>query len=199
MDKIKRIFFLGIILAMTGLFSTGCRNHTERGATVGGLMGAGVGAIVGDHTGHAGEGALIGAALGAGLGGIAGDQADQEEAARQAMFEQRLGRRIAGATTFNDVIKMSQAGLGENVIVTHIQRHGVQARPSADDMIALKGQGVSDNVLNAMQRSSTATEVPVATPVVYPAGPAVVPVPVPVHHCGPPHHWRRRAGVHVRF
>jgi YMGG-like Gly-zipper len=51
---------------------------TQRGAVVGGLLGAGAGAIIGNQSGHAGEGALIGAGAGA-LGGAAiGNARDTE-------------------------------------------------------------------------------------------------------------------------
>lgn len=44
---------------------------------LGGLLGAGVGAIIGNQTGDAGEGALIGGALGAITGGAIGDNAER--------------------------------------------------------------------------------------------------------------------------
>ena len=52
--------------------------NTQRGAVVGGLLGAGAGAIIGNQSGHAGEGALIGAGAGA-LGGAAIGNAQDTE------------------------------------------------------------------------------------------------------------------------
>jgi len=49
------------------LFLNGCTS-TEKGAVVGGGLGAGTGAIIGHQSGHTAAGALIGAAVG-GLGG----------------------------------------------------------------------------------------------------------------------------------
>ena len=55
--------------------------ETQRGAVVGGLLGAGAGAIIGNQSGRAGEGALIGAAAG-GLGGAAIGNARDTERSR---------------------------------------------------------------------------------------------------------------------
>ena len=51
--------------------ATGCMgpmNNTEKGALGGGVIGAGLGAIIGNQSGEAGKGALIGGAAGAILG-----------------------------------------------------------------------------------------------------------------------------------
>ena len=66
--------------------AAGCNTTpTQDGALLGGALGAGLGAIVGNQSGHAGEGALIGAGAGALTGAIVGDQVDE---ARQSRYPQ---------------------------------------------------------------------------------------------------------------
>jgi phage tail tape-measure protein len=61
------------------------QSNTAKGAAVGGLLGAGTGAIIGEQTGKAGAGTAIGAGLGALAGGVMGKALDNSEknAARQ--------------------------------------------------------------------------------------------------------------------
>jgi outer membrane protein OmpA-like peptidoglycan-associated protein len=54
--------------------------RTETGAVVGGLIGAGVGALTAQNGGDAVRNAAIGAAVGAGLGAIGGNSLDRQEA-----------------------------------------------------------------------------------------------------------------------
>jgi uncharacterized protein YcfJ len=53
--------------------------NTQRGAIIGGAVGAGTGAIIGHQSGHAGTGALIGGASGALIGGAVGKNKDRRE------------------------------------------------------------------------------------------------------------------------
>lgn len=62
-----------ILLLMAVLIISGCTG-TQKGAGLGGLVGAGTGAIIGHQSGHAKEGALIGAAAGAAGGALIGNQ-----------------------------------------------------------------------------------------------------------------------------
>ncbi len=68
---------LGLVL-LVSLLLTGCTG-TQKGATVGGLAGAGLGAIIGYQSGHMGEGALIGGAVGAAGGALAGDAMEEKK------------------------------------------------------------------------------------------------------------------------
>lgn len=55
-----------VVLALIAMLGAGCATASKgEGAALGGLLGAGLGAIVGNQSGHQGEGALIGAAAGA--------------------------------------------------------------------------------------------------------------------------------------
>jgi len=76
-------------LALTGCESMGtaAQSKTNQGAVLGGLLGAGTGAIIGNQTGHAGAGTAIGAGLGALGGGLIGHgMEEQSQAAQRQQF-----------------------------------------------------------------------------------------------------------------
>ena len=136
------------------LLAAGCQSpyHADRGALFGGLLGAGTGAIVGDALGNTGAGAAIGAGVGALTGAAIGQGMDEVEANNRAMIAAQLGREIrSGAVTFDDVVMMTQAGVDEELIVTHIRRNGMTRVPNAQDLISLQQQGVSVQVVKTMQ------------------------------------------------
>jgi len=101
---------------------------------------------------------------------------------------------------------MSRAGVPEEVIVTHVQNHGMVAPPRASDLILLQQQGVGPRVVQAAQ---SPPRVPAAYPApgIIAAPPYAVPAPCyygPPPYWGPPpfyyrHHPRRRVswGVSV--
>lgn len=192
-----RNFSLLCAALLTLMTFSGCASHADRGAAIGGLGGAGLGALVGQASGHGAEGALIGAAVGA-LGGAAvGDSVDREQAQRNAEINARLGRQLSGAVSSTDVIQMTQAGLSEELIATHISSNGVQQRLQAADLIALKNYGVSDRVINVMQTAPLAGAAQPAAVVAQPYPVYAAPPPVVVHeYYGPPvwyghrHHHR---------
>jgi len=133
----------------------GCRSpfYADKGALFGGLTGAGVGALVGDATGHAGAGAAIGTAVGALTGAAVGDVIDADVARSKAEIEARMGRQMQGAVTPQDVIAMTQAGLSDDVIATHIRANGMAQPLQVNDLIGLRNMGVRDGVINAMQQT----------------------------------------------
>jgi hypothetical protein len=200
---------LAALLAAAG-FASGCASpyHSDRGALFGGLVGAGTGAIVGNQLGSTGAGTAIGAGLGALSGAAIGqgmDDIEARNAARVARIEQQMGRQLAaGAATIADVKAMSAAGVDDQLIINHIRAAGVATRPSASDVIALQQQGVSAEVISALQT----TQPPQPTLSASGGGPAIhqppviieqpaTPVIVEHYRYGPPcwgpprHHWRR--------
>ncbi len=133
--------------------STGCKTYEGQGAAIGGLGGAGLGALVGSATGHAGAGAAIGAAAGA-LGGAAvGGALDDIDAKNKAQIAASMnGRPVpAGAVSVVDVVNMTHAGVAEELIVNHVRAHGVNVALQSQDLIYLQQQGVSPRVVQAMQ------------------------------------------------
>jgi hypothetical protein len=116
------------------------------------LAGAGIGAAIGEDGGDALPAALLGGAIGA-LGGAAvGGAIDDEEMRRQAYWQARQ-QQMAQAVTFADVVSMTRAGLGDEVIVNQIQTRGLAQPVTTNDLIMLKQQGISDRVMYAMQRT----------------------------------------------
>jgi hypothetical protein len=71
------------LFGAVALFGTSCYSdygtvHTQRGAVVGGLVGAGAGALIGEHNDRELEGAALGGVVGALAGGLLGSARDQE-------------------------------------------------------------------------------------------------------------------------
>lgn len=74
---------------IASLALVGCNTTpTQDGAVVGGALGAGAGAIIGNQSGKSGEGALIGAAAGALAGALVGDQVDERRQRRNTTYSQ---------------------------------------------------------------------------------------------------------------
>src|SRR5262245_30861966 len=137
------------------LAAVGCRSpyYADRGALFGGLTGAGVGAVVGDAAGNTAAGAVIGSAVGALTGAAVGDHIDADLARSRAEIQARMGRQMQGAVTPQDVVAMTQAGLSDDVIVTHIRANGMAQPLQVGDLINLRNVGVRDAVINAMQQT----------------------------------------------
>ncbi|MCE9529059.1 MAG: hypothetical protein K8R36_23675 [Planctomycetales bacterium] len=183
-----------VLAASVVSLSTGCQstNYGDKGALLGGLFGAGTGAAIGSNSGHPVEGALIGTAIGAITGGAVGDKVQADVDRNRAEVEARMGRQMAAAVSPEDVVAMTQAGLSDDVIATHIRAHGVARQPQVNDLITLRNQGVSDNVLKAMQTSTG----PQAAIVNAPGPPPVIvqervyaPPPYYGPYWGPPAPW----------
>ncbi len=197
---------ISLVLLFVVSIISGCRSpyHSDKFGLFGGLAGAGLGAAIGEASGKSAEGALVGAAIGSLTGAVLGDQLDEVEARNQAMIERQLGRQMAGAVTIDDAIAMSKAGLGDEVIRTHIAAYGVARSLHAQDLIMLKQQGVSDAVIQSLQSPPSR-----ATRSQDPPPRRAPPVIVEEHYYGSPfpfswrgygrHHHRRRPGVSWGF
>jgi len=180
---VNRVLQAAAVIVLAAVFSAaGCQSpyRADQGALFGGLLGAGTGAIVGDAVGNAGTGTAIGAGIGALTGAAVGSELDQIEARNRAMIEQQLGRQLAaGATTMNDVMAMSAAGVDDELIINHIRAHGVAAPLQTEDVILLHKQGVSTRVIKTMQNPPPGGSQPVSVG-------QPQPVIVEEYHYGPP-------------
>src|SRR5262249_16014857 len=86
----KRTVTAVLVISLT-TFVVGCSEPLttrEKGAGIGTLTGAGLGAIIGSATGHARAGAGIGAALGLVGGALIGDQMQARQKQEQAVQQQ---------------------------------------------------------------------------------------------------------------
>lgn len=64
--------------------------------------------------------------------------------------------------TIDDVLKLSKAGIGEDVVISKIRKNGQAFDLSPDQMLQLKTAGVSDKVIQAMLDPAAAQPAPVA-------------------------------------
>ena len=133
---------------------------------MGGLGGAGIGALIGHATGHTGAGAAIGAGVGAVSGVAIGAGMDQTDARNRAMINAQLASQtIPGTVTVNDVIEMVNARVVEEVLINYIRTHGMVAPLQPADLVRLQQQGVSSRVIQAMEEARPKPALMVAQPV----------------------------------
>ena len=85
MKQLTVVGFAVAAMMLNGCESLGtaAQSKTNQGAVLGGLLGAGTGAIIGNQTGHAGAGTAIGAGLGALGGGLMGHALEENSQAAQ--------------------------------------------------------------------------------------------------------------------
>jgi len=81
-----------------------------------------------------------------------------------------------------DVVKLTQAGISDDVILTQIRNNAAIYNLTADQIILLKNQGVSQPVIKALMTGGAAAipapgPAPVALPSPMPGGPAVASAP----------------------
>jgi hypothetical protein len=193
-----------LFLAFATLALAGCRSpyYADRGALTGGLAGAGVGALIGNAVGETAGGAAIGAGVGALTGGAIGGALDDIEARNRAEIAAQLGRQVApGRATAGEVVAMTRAGVDSRLITNYVNNSGMAQPVNAQDVIYLTQQGVSPDVIQAMQTPRVAQAPP----------PVVMPPPGPViieeyhygrPYCPPPHfhyyhHHHRHHRPHV--
>lgn len=118
-----------VVLATCTLALTGCegvqtaaQSKTVQGAALGGLLGAGTGAIIGEQTGKAGAGTAIGAGLGALGGGLIGSALEAQEKKYQQ-------QQMPPATSAPSQTKFCPVGgeiYAENI--KYCPNHGVELR-----------------------------------------------------------------------
>jgi hypothetical protein len=157
----------GTLICLMGLSLVGCQSKAGTGALVGGAGGAAAGAAIGSvsHS-RAGEGALIGAAVGALGGALIGhsmDKADEKRDAAEADSRYSAERNYDRAhavpvsdekVTKADVIRWTQRGVHDEVIIDRIERGNMVFRLTAADRNELRDRGVSESVIQAMEATA---------------------------------------------
>ncbi|MEK6235048.1 MAG: glycine zipper domain-containing protein [Planctomycetales bacterium] len=158
----RRLSFSASALLIASLAcATGCQSpyHADRGAALGAGTGAILGAIIGEASDNPLAGAAIGAIGGGLVGGAVGESMDQVEARNRALIEAKMGQTIrVGSVTVSDVVTMTGAGVDDQLIINHVNAHGVVAPPSASDLVILQQSGVSSPVVAAMQAPAQPTQ-----------------------------------------
>ena len=165
-----------LVLLMCGCSSM---SETEKGVGLGGLIGAGTGALIGSVTHHTGAGAAIGAGVGALSGGLIGHAVDESDKKMDAKIAAATGVP-PGQMGITDVVYLAQQHVADEVIISQIRATRSVFQLSANDTVWLKQQGVSDAVIQEML--ATASRYPRR---VYTAAP-VYPQPVYVVEPAPP-------------
>ena len=153
------------ILTTAMLVPLGCKvacgqiggsSRNETGA--GGIAGAIIGGIVGKQNDETPEGIAIGAALGALAGNAVGNDRNrayaQQQAYRQAAYQQQLAYQQAyqKAASIQDIVDMSQNGIGPEVIMNHLRNVGIQNEVGVSEIISLSRSGVDEQVIKMMQQ-----------------------------------------------
>ncbi|MCS6853085.1 MAG: glycine zipper domain-containing protein [Gemmataceae bacterium] len=146
------------LLLLSTIIAGGCANlsNTEKGAGIGGALGAGTGALIGSTTGHAGAGALIGAGVGALSGALVGNTADKAE--KRAAEAQLAAATAPPPLGLTDIVSLAQQHVSDAVIINQIRQTHSVYHLSPNDIAWLKANGVSDAVILEMQ--ATANRLP---------------------------------------
>jgi hypothetical protein len=131
---------------------TGCAGgpNAEGGAVAGGLIGAGTGALLGR-----GPGALIGAGAGALAGGLIGNSVDERQAQKRAQAAAQA-QAVANqrALQLPDIVNLTASGTNEQIIINQIRSTGTVYNLSANDIMYLRTNRVSDGVIAEMQATA---------------------------------------------
>jgi outer membrane lipoprotein SlyB len=153
----KRIFFALFVLVLSSNTAP-AQQHTRDGAALGGTAGAIIGGIIGHQNDETAEGAIIGGVVGAVAGGLAGNARDQQ-ISREQYYQSQIyqqQQRMRQCVQVNDVVSMVNSGLSDTVIINHIQNNGIERRLEVHEIIQLHRQGVSEQVIAAMQNAPLA-------------------------------------------
>jgi hypothetical protein len=84
-----------------------------------------------------------------------------------------------------DVVKLVKAGLGEDVVLAHIKSLNANYNLTADQLIYLHQQGVSQNEIKALMSTGNSTPISPVAPAPVPT-PANAPQPIPQTAIQPP-------------
>ena len=150
--KKAKAFLLSLAILFAGAGCQSSPDRTGEGALMGGLLGAGAGAIIGNqaHDRDQGrtQGALIGGVVGALGGALAGSQVQKQP---QQQTVQQAQAANPNQMAIQQIVDMSKQGVNEDVIVDRIRMSNSRYSLSVSDVEYLKGQGVTQKVISAMQ------------------------------------------------
>jgi len=178
----KKTLIGGLMILVCGCESM---NNTQASAVGGGLLGGGIGALFGAACGRPLAGAAIGAGIGAGTGALVGHGEDRREARADARAQAIVNATSRPPLTLQDVVYLSQQHVPPDMIIQQMQTTGSFYRLTADDLIYLRGNGVSDQVIAVMQTRQPVVVAPAQRVYVYdpyPPPPVGIGVGVGVGH-----------------
>ncbi len=136
--------------------SVGCQSSPNRageGALIGGIVGAGTGAIIGNQGRNRNEGRTTGAVLGGIVGALGGALVGSQ--VQKQPQQQQAGQPAQAVNpsqmSIQQIVDMSKQGVHEDVIADRIRMSNSRFTLSQADVDYLRGQGVSQKVVGAMQ------------------------------------------------
>lgn len=137
----KRSILLSVIILSS------CSTNTGTGIFASGALGAGIGGLAGG-----GSGALIGSAAGLVAGGIFGAVLDHQDRKVMEQTSPRTVERMdrGDPLTLNDVIKLSQGGVCDEMIIEYLKDTQSTYTLSETQVRRLRDAGVSERVINFM-------------------------------------------------
>lgn len=140
------LLFLNLIV----LLSSSCQSQTATGAFTGAVLGTGIGVLAGGR-----EGALIGGATGILAGGGLGAILDEQDRKVMQQTSPRTVDRMdrGDPLTVNDIIKLSQSGISDEVIIAYIRENAISYHLREGQVRRLREAGVSRRVIYYMKES----------------------------------------------
>jgi hypothetical protein len=126
-------------------------SNTDKGALAGAGLGTAAGAIIGHAAHNTTAGAVIGAVAGTAIGATAGAAADEHQA-RQAVAQDVAAR--GGPVTLEKVVEMVHSNVSDQIIVDQIHMTRTVYQLTADQIVWLKQNGVSDYVVHEMEMTA---------------------------------------------
>lgn len=135
------------LLILLSFFYSSCATNTGTGAITGTILGAGTGSLLGS-----GAGAAIGGAVGVVSGTAMGAILDAQDRKVVEKSSPRTVDRIdhGDPLTISDVIKLSQSGVSDPVIISYIQESKSIYQLSQAQVRRLREGGVSQRVIETM-------------------------------------------------
>lgn len=131
MKRVAQVLVSVSVLALVGCESMGtaAQSKTTQGAVLGGLLGAGTGAIVGNQSDHAGAGTAIGAGLGALGGGLVGHALEaQDKKIQQQQYPPASASQPATSTSSGNAKFCPVGGETYAENVKYCPQHGVELK-----------------------------------------------------------------------
>ncbi len=175
--------YLGVSMQPVSCFG---QNNAQRGAAVGGVAGAILGGVAGKQDNRTTRGAVIGGIAGAIAGNVIGHSQDdrlqrQYEYQQYQQYQQsQQAYQLQRSISLHDAIEMTRSGISPGVIISQIKNAGVQQEIGVSEIILLHQNGVSESVIQEMQRATIGGP-PSAPPVAFqPTQRTVIIQPEPV-------------------
>jgi outer membrane protein OmpA-like peptidoglycan-associated protein len=181
MKKTIALLFTAAALVLTGCATE--NKNTTKGAGIGALAGAAVGAIIGHQTGNRAQGAAAGALLGAGIGGYAGHRMDQQAKELEKIAETKRTEQGLVTKLKSDILFETGKADLKPAAKTNLKEMATIMKKYPENVLAVKGytdatgsdrtnQTLSQKRAEAVKKELTANGLPTTTITTAGLGPA---------------------------